>query len=181
LKAFNATGNPPPPCPRNPRDEGERRTLGLPPLFKPILVPLDYLPRGSASRPSAGNTAAPRVEAIAVLERLPLVQTFRPTEVPISEGFSALHTADHFQSISAHLEFRRFSFEVCSSPMIWITPCPPEYACSQKDRNYDIEHTRQTPWTSRRKTTQEALNLACLPQYISLYLPQHLSSTIATR
>ncbi|KAI8971018.1 hypothetical protein BD414DRAFT_426771 [Trametes punicea] len=99
LRAYQATGRPPPPCPPVPTDPAQRAALGLPPLFEP-LVEVESLTNGFDATPAARTPAAePNFRPNF------LAQRFVPAKVQ-EYGSDAW-----FQSIVVQPGYAQFSFE----------------------------------------------------------------------
>ncbi|KDQ56322.1 hypothetical protein JAAARDRAFT_308885 [Jaapia argillacea MUCL 33604] len=88
LKAYTATGKPPPPCPQTPTWDDARSKLGLPPLFKPHPI---YTQAGPEER--AGEVAS--------TSTLPEIQLLRPLR----------DAGQIYMNIVVQSEFSKFSPE----------------------------------------------------------------------
>ncbi|KAF9524734.1 hypothetical protein CPB83DRAFT_797510 [Crepidotus variabilis] len=112
LRFYQTTGGHPPPVPQEPTDEFQRKTLNLPPLFKPQtnLVP-----------PTTSSTANPVVSAtdgsglgststVATLFSKPKITN--PTDIPLGQEFKMhIIASERYQCIVCMPEYEGFSTE----------------------------------------------------------------------
>ncbi|KIM36889.1 hypothetical protein M413DRAFT_448821 [Hebeloma cylindrosporum] len=93
IRAYQATGRPPPPCPQEPADETQRKLLNLPPLFKPqtsLTSPPDPTMEGAATN-------------LAILD---------PSQLPRGQEFRVYSNAgEKYHCISAMPEYANFCQE----------------------------------------------------------------------
>jgi len=95
IRAYQATGRPPPPCPQEPSDESQRKLLNLPPLFKP-------------QSPSSTGTPDPPMDSAGAKVRI-----LNPSELPRGQEFRVhSNTGEKYQCISAMPEYANFCQEV---------------------------------------------------------------------
>ncbi|KAF9476668.1 hypothetical protein BDN70DRAFT_923141 [Pholiota conissans] len=91
IKAYQTTGRPPAPVPQEPVDEMMRKTLNLPPLFKPYPVPWTGTSTALATTPQ---------------------RITNPAELPPAQEYRMRSTdADKFCNISCMHEYEFFSHE----------------------------------------------------------------------
>jgi len=113
LKAYQATGRPPQPCPQQPTAPSERIALGLPPLFEPYVET-----PGAAVTPVASTSTAPTITApthsestitptVTDIKDVPSVQVFQPSAIRVSET----RTMCYHHNIVCQPEYAHFSTE----------------------------------------------------------------------
>lgn len=95
IRAYQATGRPPPPCPQEPSDETQRKLLNLPPLFKP-------------HTPSSTSASDPPMDGAGVN-----LGILNPSELPHAQEFRLYSNAgEKYHCISTMPEFTNFCQEV---------------------------------------------------------------------
>ncbi|KAF5322501.1 hypothetical protein D9619_002193 [Psilocybe cf. subviscida] len=122
LQAYISKGRAPEPVPQEPADEFVRKTLNLPPLFKPIMLP--FIPTGGPPPPLNPLTASSTIPAslfsvtasgsttgkprITDPKQLPAAQVFTMTQGPPAPSGAS---GEKYYAISAMPEFAFFSIE----------------------------------------------------------------------
>lgn len=95
IRAYQATGRPPPPCPQEPSDETQRKLLNLPPLFKP-------------HTPSSTSALDPPMDGAGAN-----LGILNPSELPRGQEFRVYSNAgEKYHCISTMPEFTNFCQEV---------------------------------------------------------------------
>ena len=112
LKAYQSTGRPPQPCPQQPEDESQRKSLNLPPLFKPrpirnsisVTTPASSLsPFGTINR--TGSSTDVQLDLAARITN--------PAELPPGQEFRLFSAnGEKYHCISCMPEYMNFSQEV---------------------------------------------------------------------
>ncbi|KAF8554829.1 hypothetical protein OG21DRAFT_1496741 [Imleria badia] len=99
LKAYQATGRPPLPCPQSPDTPTARAKLGLAPLFVPTAIPV----------PADALTGATSTAAAALPADLPISHEFRPSKTNGGDAFESI-TAQTLYSLFSHEELRYHAY-----------------------------------------------------------------------
>lgn len=84
LISYSTTGQPPAPCPQEPKDEAARTAMGLPPLFKPYSV------EGSLEEEEEDVSEAPHPQVL----------------TPV------VHDGEKYYSLTMQKKYSKWSFEV---------------------------------------------------------------------
>jgi len=110
IQAYRSTGRPPQPCPQQPEDESQRKSLNLPPLFKPRPIrnstlaasPTLLFPFGTVNR--TGNSTDVQLNLAA--------RFTNPAQLPPGQEFR-LHSAngEEYYCISCMPEYTNFNQE----------------------------------------------------------------------
>lgn len=124
---YQTTGRPPPPVPQEPTDEFQRKTLGLPPLFKPQTNPA--LPTGESDGAASSSLVSMTTSSSAPLgsastsnslgtSLLPNTTASKPrivnpADIPTGQEFRMpVIATEKFQNIVCMSEYEGFSPEV---------------------------------------------------------------------
>lgn len=98
IKSYQSTGRPPQPCPPLPEDESQRKSLNLPPLFKPYPI-RSTLPSNGTDNTDVQLDLAARIT--------------NPAELPPGQEFRLISAnGEKYHCISCMPEYTNFSSEV---------------------------------------------------------------------